>query len=547
MSNEFIAIDFYIVGIYLLLIIGIGLYVSRKRSNTSEYFLADRNVGWFVIGSALFASNIGSEHLVGLAGTGFDSGIAVAQFEILASLILLLLGWFFVPYYLNSKVSTTPEFLERRFSPAARWYLSIISIFAYVVTKIAVTIAAGGIVFEGLMGIDFWTGAFLIVILTGIYTVLGGLKAVVYTETIQAVILLIGSTATLIYGLNAVGGWDQMVSTAGPGFMNIWKPADHPDFPWTGVIFGAPILGIWYWCTDQNIVQRVLSAKNISEARKGTIFAGFLKLTPLFLFVIPGVIAFCLTQPGVPEGVRLDLASKDSALPELVKTLLPSGLKGMVGAALLAALMSSLASVFNSASTLVTLDIYQKLYPNSEEKQLVRFGQLTTIALVAIGLAFIPLIDNFGDTLFVSLQAIQAMVAPPIAAVFLFGIFFKRLNKEGALSSLGVGFVFGMGRFILTNVGIETTPGSLLDLFLNVNFLHFAFYLFVLCTIVLFIVSYSTPGPALENVKGLTYEKKEASEKLTFESVQNMTKGVEDRIYSLLLVVCVVLVWIFFA
>ena len=397
------------------------------------------------------------------------------------------------------------------------------------------------------MGIDFWTGAFLIVILTGVYTVLGGLKAVIYTETIQAVILLIGSTATLIYGLNAVGGWDQMVETAGPGFMNIWKPADHPDFPWTGVIFGAPILGIWYWCTDQNIVQRVLSAKNISEARKGTIFAGFLKLTPLFLFVIPGVIAFCLTQPGVPEGVRLDLASKDSALPELVKTLLPSGLKGMVGAALLAALMSSLASVFNSASTLVTLDIYQKLYPNSEEKQLVRFGQLTTVALVVIGLAFIPLIDNFGDTLFVSLQAIQAMVAPPIAAVFLFGIFFKRLNKEGAIASLGAGFIFGMGRFIMTNFGVEATPGSLLDLFLNVNFLHFAFYLFVLCSIILFIVSYNTPEPDFEKIKGLTYEKKEPSKELTFESVQKMTQGVEDRFYSVLLIIAVVAIWIFFA
>jgi SSS family solute:Na+ symporter len=370
---------------------------------------------------------------------------------------------------------------------------------------------------------------------------------VVYTETIQAIILLLGATATLIYGLIAVGGWNQMVATAGPGFMNIWKPATHSDFPWTGVVFGAPILGIWYWCTDQNIVQRVLSAKNVSEARKGTIFAGFLKLTPLFLFVIPGVIAFCLTQPGVPEGVRLNLASKDSALPELVKTLLPSGLKGMVGAALLAALMSSLASVFNSASTLVTLDIYQKLYPNSEEKQLVRFGQITTVALVVIGLAFIPLIDNFGDTLFVSLQAIQAMVAPPIAAVFLFGIFFKRLNKEGALASLGAGFIFGMGRFIMTNFGVVASPGTALDLFLNINFLHFAFYLFVLCSLVLFIVSYNTPEPDPEKIKGLTYVRTEPTKELTFESVQKMTQGVEDRFYSVLLVVAVIAVWILFA
>jgi SSS family solute:Na+ symporter len=541
-EQMFSGIDFLVVFVYLIIIISVGLLISRKKSNTSEYFLANRNIGWFVVGSALFASNIGSEHLVGLAGTGAKSGIAVAQFEILASLILLLLGWVFVPYFLNSKVSTTPEFLERRYSPHARWYLSTISIFAYVVTKIAVTIAAGGIVFEGLMGVDFWTGAFLIVLLTGIYTVLGGLRAVVYTETIQTVVLLAGSAVTLIFGLQAIGGWDAMVETAEPGFMSIWKPSSHPEFPWTGIVLGAPILGIWYWCTDQNIVQRVLAAKNISEARRGTIFAGFLKITPLFFFVIPGVIASCLVANGQ---LSFSSSESDSALPILIRTLLPSGLRGMVAAGLLAALMSSLASVFNSCSTLVTLDIYKKLYPKTEEQKLVKIGQWSTTVLVVIGLLFIPLISRFGDTLFVSLQSIQAMIAPPIAAVFLFGIFIKRLNSQGAIASLAVGFVIGMSRFILEI--INPTSGTLLHDFISINFLHFAFILFVICSIVLVQVSYLTPAPGTVKTLGLTYERSAKTREPSLGLIMTTVKVVEDRLYSILLILAVILVWIFFA
>jgi len=396
------------------------------------------------------------------------------------------------------------------------------------------------IVFEGLMGIDFWTGAFLIVLLTGVYTVLGGLRAVVYTETIQTVVLLAGSAVTLIFGLQAIGGWNAMVETAGPDFMSIWKPSDHKDFPWTGIVLGAPILGIWYWCTDQNIVQRVLSAKNISEARRGTIFAGFLKITPLFFFVIPGVIAFSLAAKG-----QLNLSSSDSALPTLIKTLLPSGLRGMVAAGLLAALMSSLASVFNSCSTLVTLDIYKKLYPQTEEQKLVKVGQWSTIVLVGIGLLFIPFISRFGDTLFVSLQSIQAMIAPPIAAVFLFGIFIKRLNSQGAIASLAVGFVIGMSRFILEI--INPASGTLLHDFISINFLHFAFILFVICTIVLVGVSYFTPAPGTDKTSGLTYERSAKIREPSLGSIMTMVKVVEDRLYSILLILAVILVWIFFA
>jgi SSS family solute:Na+ symporter len=348
-------LDWAVVAAYFAAVLAIAFAVSRRRSSretSAAYFLAGRNAGWFVVGASLFASNIGSEHLVGLAGTGAASGLAVGHFEVLASLILLLLGWVFVPFYLRSAVFTMPEFLERRYSAAARWYLAVISVVGYVLTKISVTIYAGGIVFESLMGIPFWTGALVVVLATGAYTVFGGLRAVLYTDLLQMLILVGGAIAVTLAGLAELGGWRAMEETAGPQFMSMWRPASDPDFPWTGIVFGAPILGVWYWCTDQFIVQRVLSARDVNTARLGTVFAGYLKILPLFLFVVPGVIAYCLAQSG-----RLELSQNDAALPALVAALLPTGLRGLVVAGLLAALMSSLSSVFNSCSTLITWDI----------------------------------------------------------------------------------------------------------------------------------------------------------------------------------------------
>ncbi|MGH7693771.1 MAG: sodium:solute symporter family transporter, partial [Gemmatimonadaceae bacterium] len=331
-------LDWAVIVLYFVITFGVAIFATLReraaKQTSAEYFLAGRNVGWFIIGGSLFASNIGSEHLVGLAGTGAASGVAVGQFEVLASLILLLLGWLFVPFYLTSGVFTMPEFLERRYSEGARWYLAIISIIGYVLTKISVTIAAGGIVFEALMGINFWTGALVVVVVTGVYTIFGGLRAVLYTDLMQMFVLIGGAIAVTLVGLGAIGGWDGLTSQAGPGFLSIWKPLSDPSFPWTGILFGAPILGIWYWCTDQFIVQRVLAAKNQTEARRGTIFAGYLKLLPLFIFVLPGVIAYVLAQQG-----RITLTTPDRALPTLVGALLPVGLRGLVVAGLLAALM----------------------------------------------------------------------------------------------------------------------------------------------------------------------------------------------------------------
>ena len=533
-------LDWVVIAIYFALTFGVAIWASLRersqRGTSADYFLAGRNVGWFLVGGSLFASNIGSEHLVGLAGTGAASGFAVAQFEVLASLILLILGWVFVPFYLSSGVYTMPEFLERRYSSGTRWYLAVISIVGYVLTKISVTIAAGGIVFESLMGIDFWTGALIVVIATGIYTIFGGLRAVLYTDLLQMFVLIGGSIAVTLVGLSAVGGWSGLTASVGPEFMSVWRPASHPDFPWTGILFGAPILGVWYWCTDQFIVQRVLAAKDQGEARRGTIFAGYLKLLPLFIFVLPGVIAYVLSQQG-----RLQLASPDQALPTLVATLLPTGLRGLVVAGLLAALMSSLSSVFNSTSTLVTIDIYKKLRPVASERQLVLVGQAVTAILVGFGLLWIPLMKLISGQLYQYIQSVQAYISPPIAAVFLVGVLWQRVNANGAMAALVTGFVLGMGRLV-AEIN-KAHLGGVLRSYADINFLHFAILLFVICTVVLVVVSLVTAPPPAGKVAGLTFATTTPVPADARQSAWRRT----DVALSVALVLAVLAIWIWFS
>ncbi|HEY4735521.1 MAG TPA: sodium:solute symporter [Gemmatimonadaceae bacterium] len=493
-------IDIVVIAAYFLLLAAIAYWAAKKEKNVSaDFFLASRDVGWLAVGASLFASNIGSEHLVGLAGTGAASGLAVGHFEWLASFILLLLGWLFVPFYLRSGVYTMPEFLERRYNPAARSYFTWVSIVGYVLTKISVTLFAGGIVMRAVTGFDFWTSAAILIVITGLYTIFGGLRAVIYTEVMQAVVLILGSVTLMFIGLNAVGGWSGLRASVPPDFFSMWKPSNHKDFPWTGVVFGAPILGIWYWCTDQHIVQRVLAAKNIKEARRGTIFAGYLKILPVFIFVLPGIIAAALYQD-----VRNGQA--DSAYPILVTRLLPIGFKGLVLAGMLAALMSSLASAFNSVSTLLTWDVYRKWRPDATEARLVFVGRITTVALVGVGLLWIPMMKYVSPQLYIYLQSVQAYIAPPIAAVFLLGVLSPRLNGRGALSALWTGFVLGFARLLLELGKSRLTQGSALYWYADINFLHFAALLFVLCSLILIVVSIMSPPPPPERVADLTMQ-----------------------------------------
>jgi SSS family solute:Na+ symporter len=529
-------LDWIVVALYFLIILGIAWWVIRqKQDTTTDYFLAGRHVGWFVIGAAIFASNIGSEHIVGLAGTGAKSGVAMGHYELHAWCILLL-GWVFVPFYMRSKVFTMPEFLERRYSPLARWFLSLISLVAYILTKVSVTVYAGAVVFQTLMGVEFWTGALITVILTGIYTILGGLRAVVYTESLQAFVLLIGSITVTVMGLVKIGGWNNLVQVAGADHLNLFLPLDHPDFPWLGMILAPPIVGIWYWCTDQVIVQRVLAAKSETQARRGTIFASYLKLFPFFIFFIPGVIAYALAKTG-----QLQLQAADQAFPTLVKALLPTGIRGLVVGGLLAALMSSLAAVFNSCSTLFTMDIYKKIRPMASEKRLVFVGRLATAVIVVSGILWIPFMKYISGELYHYLQSVQSYLAPPIFSVFFLGIFWKRINSNGALTALIGGFVIGMLRLVA-----ELNKNSLsgwLHTFADVNFLYFCVYLTLVCIGMMVVVSMLTRPPSYEEIDGLTYATTAAREK----QASRATWTNRDLILSLVILAIIAIVLIYFS
>lgn len=541
-------VDWLLVLAYFVLVFLIAwwAYKKERESETStEYFLAGRNLGWWIIGAAVFSSNIGSEHLVGLAGTGATDGVAMAHYE-LHAWCLLVLAWVMVPFYMRSKVFTMPEFLERRFSRANRTVLSIISLVAYVLTKLAVGIFAGGVVFAVLMpdlnvmGMDsFWVGSVLVVLLTGIYTVLGGMRAVAYTSAIQTVILVTGSALVTFFGLKALGGWGELRAIAGSEMFNLWRPIVphgfeatwapvkeagrmawyfNSNYPWVGMLFCAPVIGLWYWCTDQYIVQRVLSAQNETDARRGSICASALKLLPVFIFIIPGMICFALAQSGRAPVLREALFdasgnlvrdNAQQAFPLLVAHVLPVGVRGIVVAGLLAALMSSLAGAFNACAALFTIDFYSKIRPRATEKQVVWVGRVATAIMVLIALLWIPIIRG-GRGLYDYLQGIQAYLAPPIFVVFFFGVFWKRLNAKGCLWALIVGFAMGLFRLavdtpvkLLSNFSYR--EGSLLWIVNNIFFQYYSILILIVCAAVMLGVSYATEAPPYERIQGLTY------------------------------------------
>lgn len=533
----FATLDWIVIGGYFVLIAALAAWVmTRKQQTTEDYFLAGRNIGWFVVGASIFASNIGSEHVVGLAGAGAGGKIPMLIYELHAWLVITL-GWVFLPFYIRSGVFTMPEFLERRFNSSTRWFLSLFSLIAYVLTKISVTVYAGGIVISSILQIDFWFGALMTVILTGIYTILGGMRAVVYTEALQTVVLVIGAGTLTFIGLDSVGGWEGMKQSLEPGYLNMWRPATDPDFPWPSLVITSTVVGLWYWCTDQYIVQRVLAAKNIKEGRRGTIFGGFLKLLPVFLFLIPGVVALALKNRG-----ELSWDSPDQAFAALLMNKMPAGLRGLVAAGLLAALMSSLASVFNSCSTLFTVDVYKKLKPETPEKELLRIGRIATAIVVVLGIAWIPIMQNISGVLYEYLQSVQSYIAPPITAVFLLGIFYSRINSKGALITLIVGMAVAFIRIGLELAINSLEPGSILYIIGNTNFLTFAAWFFLFCVILCLVVSWLTPAPLPEQIQGLTFSTLSAEQKLANRASYNFW----DIAFSLIVIAIVAYVMISF-
>ncbi len=557
-------VDWLVVLAYFVLVFLIAWWAYKKErqaETSAEYFLAGRNLGWWIIGAAVFSSNIGSEHLVGLAGTGATDGVAMAHYE-LHAWCLLVLGWVMVPFYMRSKVFTMPEFLEKRFSPANRTVLSIISLVAYILTKLAVGIFAGGVVFAVLipdvnvMGLDsFWIGSILVVVLTGVYTVLGGMRAVAYTSAIQTVILVFGSALVTFYGLKALGGWDELRNVVGSEMFNLWRPIVpsgmestwapvkesgrmawyfNSDYPWVGMLFCAPIIGLWYWCTDQYIVQRVLSAQDERDARRGSICASALKLLPVFIFIIPGMICFALAKSAQIPALRAALFDANGqlvrdnaqqAFPLLVAQVLPIGIRGIVVAGLLAALMSSLAGAFNASAALFTIDFYSKIRPLATEKRVVWVGRVATAVMVLIALMWIPIIRG-GRGLYDYLQGVQAYLAPPIFVVFFLGVFMKRLNAKGCLWALIVGFGLGLFRLAIDTPvkmiqGFSYTEGSFFWIINNMFFQYYSIVILVISAAVMLAVSYATEEPSYKRIEGLTFSTQTAEHRASSRSSWN--------------------------
>lgn len=524
-----VLLDWLVVGLFCIALIGIIVWVMRQKQNNAEdYFLGGKDATWIAIGASIFASNIGSEHLIGLAGSGASSGMAMAHWEIQGWMILIL-GWVFVPFYSRSMVITMPEFLERRYNSQSRTILSLISLISYVLTKVDVTVYAGGLVFQQVFGIDtlwgidfFWIAAIGLVLMTALYTIFGGMKSVLYTSVLQTPILLLGSLIILVLGLRELGGWDKMmeicstveVNQYGDTMSNLIRDNRDPQYPWLGALIGSAVIGFWYWCTDQFIVQRVLSGKNEKESRRGTIFGAYLKLLPVFLFLIPGMIAFALHQT---QGDFLPMLANgnpnsDAAFPTLVAKLLPAGVKGLIVCGILAALMSSLASLFNSSAALFTIDFYQRFRPNTDPKKLVRIGQAATVVIVALGILWIPVMRSVGDVLYLYLQDVQSVLAPGIAAVFLMGICWKRATAQGGMWGLIAGLVIGITRLCakIYYSNADVIPGGDTSnifqyLFYDVNWLFFCGWMLVFCLLVVFVVSLFTKAPEPEKIKGLVF------------------------------------------
>jgi solute:Na+ symporter, SSS family len=500
-------LDWIVIALFLLCLVGIVIWVVKKeKDTTTDYFLSGRSETWLAVGAAIFAANIGSEHLVGLAGAGAESGMAMAHWEMQGWMILIL-GWVFVPFYARSKVFTMPEFLLKRYNKNTSSFLSIITLISYVLTKVSVTAFTGGIFLKSVLQIDsiwgidfFWIAAIGLVLLTGLFTVLGGMKGIMKISVIQTPILLAGAITILILGLLKLGegglinGWNEVVRYTGDN-MHLTRPLNDPKFPGIFVPIGAAIIGFWYWCTDQHIVQRALAAKDISNARKGTIFAGYLKILPVFMFLIPGMIAAALKAKGV---IMFD--GNDKAYGTLVTYLLPTGIKGIVIVGFIAALMTSLAAHFNSSATLFTIDFYKNYRPEASEKKLVVVGRIATVSVVLLGLIWIPIMKSLGSVLYEYLQNVQSLIAPAIAAVFILGVFYRKITPKAGEWGLITGFTIGMIRLVLMIFKPDFAAG-----FLAINWIYFCIALFIFVMALMFAISYFTPQASEAQIAGLTY------------------------------------------
>jgi solute:Na+ symporter, SSS family len=478
---------------------------QKEAAAVKSFFLADRGMKWYFVGGALFASNIGAQHFVGMSGDGARRGIAVSVNEWYAAILLLLLGWLFSPVYRRAGVYTTPEFLEYRFNAACRHYLSVLTVVMYVLTKTSATIYGGAVVLQSTLGWNLYLGGGACILLSALYSIAGGLRAVMYTDFFQMCVFLIGGIVVMFVSLHKVGGFqgihDNLEAQGRLDFWELWKGTDDPDYPWTGMLIGQPIGSVWYWCMDQDLVQRVLSAKDTSHAKAGTVFAGFLKMLPPFLIVIPGVIASIFYDMKVPK------RGTDAAYPVLLTNLMPHGVIGLMVASIVMAMMSSLGSVFAAGSSVVTNDIYLKFRPNATTAQLVWVGRLSIIAYAVLSFCWIPVLSS-GEGMYKKIIEIQSYLTPPIGIVLILGVGWKRINGQGAFAALILGGIVGVVRLIFViseGDSMKGTMNSFAESFFYMNFYHFSIVLWVFSMIVCIVVSLLTPPPT-EDAKRYTID-----------------------------------------
>ena len=538
MTVVFTFVDVLVLIAYLIIVLSLGFYYSRRNDeNYSSYFLASRNIGWFTVGISIFATNISSEHFIGLAGSGSMRGLAVGQFELMGIFTLIFLGWILAPIYLKSGVVTVPEFLEKRFDRRIRKFFAAFSIAIYIFTKILVSLFAAGLLFYKIFGWNIYATSIIIVLITGLYSITGGANAVIRTQLFQGIVLIIGAVILSLFGLNAVGGFSGLEQKLPADFFNMFKKISDPDFPWTGILFGAPIIAFWYWCTDQYIVQKLFAAKSINDARMGTLLAAFLKILPIFILVLPGLIAVALYSE----------INGDEAYSTLIAgDLLPIGLKGVVVTGLLAAIMSSLASAFNSTSVLFTNDFYKVRHPESNERKLVLVGRLATTAVVVAAILIVPMVKLISSHIYLFLQSVQAFVSPPITAVFLFGLFSKKINAKTALVTLIFGETIGFSRLILeliSNLGVQLHP--ILIWILGINFLHFAVFLFAVSVTIILVLNTFSVKIVNDFTLGLQYSILESIQelKINFANIKTIQKLKSNFVLSIFIVIIILGVW----
>ncbi len=494
-------LDLVIIVIYIIMVLALGLLSVRKmKLSSQQYFLAGKSLPWYLVGAALFSANISTIHLVGLAASGYNEGLVWGNFEWMATFCLIILAIIFAPFYFRTKISTLPEFLEKRYSRGARLMVAVMAIAAALFIHIGMSIYAGAIIFKSFFGIEVIVSILIITVITAIYTILGGLKAVVVTESVQTIILILGAIVTTVFCILAlpnhgITSLSQLREAIRPDQLSMLHTNSRVGLNWYAVFLGYPVLGIWYWCTDQTIVQRVLGSKTERDSQLGPLFAGLLKITPVFIMVLPGVLGYVLFKDIIGNNAN-------ETLPVLIMNLIPTGIRGVIAAAILAALMSTISAALNSAATLVAIDIAKNIKPGLPDRTQVNIGRASAVLIMILAIAWSTQGGRY-SSIFEAINAIAADLAPPITTVFLWGVLWKRGTKQAALVTLIGGFLMGAFAFILDLPVIGTE--KIITNKLGIPFMMQAWWMFVICSLVFVVVSLLTPKPDITKIEGITW------------------------------------------